>query len=214
MHFFDERFCSFVRETEKEKEKEKEREKLDGARSPLSISAQRRVDSVFVFGTRMPSETLFVKLDDDLWAFDVGLTRWHQISFVAVLPLHEKHELATRVRGADDSLWLKSAIEASWPRIVIVIHGLLLFGRGSFGFLLAFLWFFLLASFGLESGDDVGTIEIILWLPSVFAVGISFPLDKIFDFAFRGPFVQDFLDRVLFLLLFAIGSSTSSHVCC
>ena len=46
---------------------------------------------------------------------------------------------------------------------------LLLFGRGSFGFLLAFLWFILLASFGFERGYYVGTIEIILWLPRVFA---------------------------------------------
>ena len=34
-------------------------------------------------------------------------------------------------------------------------------------------------------------------------VGISFPFDKIFDFALRDPFVQDFFDRVLFLLFFA-----------
>jgi len=169
--------------------------KLDGARSPpFSSETSRLKRLVFVFGTRMPSETLFVKLNDDLRAFDVGLTRGHQISFVAVLPLHEEHELATRVRGANDSLWLKSAIKTSRPRIVIVISGLLLFGRGSFGFLLAFLWFILLASFGFERGYYVGTIEIILWLPRVFAVGISFPFDKIFDFALRDPFVQDFFD--------------------
>lgn len=61
----------------------------------------------------MPSETLFIKANHDLWTLDVGLSRWNEIRLIRFLPFHEKHQLSRRVCRPDDLLRIETSIKSS-----------------------------------------------------------------------------------------------------
>jgi len=131
----------------------------------------------------VPREPLLVELDDNLRTLDIGKLSRYQIGLVIVLPLHEEHELAARVRRANDLLGQEVAVESTWARIVLVDSrgsggglcsrralGLLLLGAGGRGarrVALGLSSALLLLEFGLVIGDEVGAVEILLGLPCV-----------------------------------------------
>merc|ERR1712198_212697 len=78
-----------------------------------------------------------------------------QVRLVAVFPLHEEHQLATRICSADDSFRLEIAVESSWLPIVII--GLFLLStsiRLSFALFIVLLGFLSI----LVSFDDVRAV--------------------------------------------------------
>merc|ERR1719397_1609577 len=128
---------------------------------------------IVVLSARVPSQTLLIKLDDSLRNASVGLLGRHKICFIASLPLDEEHELSRRVGGSNNSLRIKTTLKPSRP-LVTYFLGLLGGGRVKCSCLaLVVPWPTsptLLLSHPLKLVNQISTIQVVPWLPSVILI--------------------------------------------
>ena len=56
---------------------------------------------------------LLVEIDNERWTFGIDDPRGNEIGLLRMSPFDEKHQLARRVRGAQDLLSFEASFEAS-----------------------------------------------------------------------------------------------------
>ena len=69
---------------------------------------------VVILRRSVPTEPLFIKPNHGLRALGIGISSRHQVRLVRPLPLDEEHQLARRVRGANDAFRFEATIKSLW----------------------------------------------------------------------------------------------------
>lgn len=75
----------------------------------MSPNVTHKLKTWGLFG--VPSEALFVEINNQLGALLSGELRWNQHCFVAVLPLNQESQLSANVSCSDDLVRLQPAVE-------------------------------------------------------------------------------------------------------
>jgi len=160
----------------------------------LEDSAVRLV--VLVHGRRVPGQPLLVELDHNLRTLAVCLPGGDQVGLVAPLPLDQEHQLPGGVSGTDNTLGLEPPFESSRPS---VLGGVRFLGRGPVIGSFSPLPFDVLLGLELvlEPLDEVGTVQVLLRLPSVLLGTETLPREVVLDLAVARSFVQDFVHNEL-----------------
>jgi len=129
------------------------------------VKVSRDLLNRLIAGMRLPSQPLFVELDDNLWAFHIRDSRWYQISFFGAFPFDQERQFAAGIRSPNNFLGVQTAIEAL--RLFVALRTFfrrrLIFRRPRRFFL--FLNWLLM---GFEICDQIWTVQICLRLPAVF----------------------------------------------
>merc|ERR1719397_998276 len=137
---------------------------------------------IVVLSARVPGQTLLIKLDDSLRNASVGLLGWHKVCFITSLPLDEEHELSRRVSGSNNSLGIETSLKSSRPFVTYFL-GLLGGGRVKRSCLaLVVPWPpspTLLLSHPLKLVNQISTIQVVPWLPSIILIAKATPFEQV-----------------------------------